>query len=51
MLAGLITGQRKLGFVEVAEPEAGPGKVVVAIRYCGICGTDLHAYQIGRAHV
>jgi propanol-preferring alcohol dehydrogenase len=27
---------------EVAEPEAGPGEVLVRTKACGICGTDLH---------
>ena len=27
---------------EVAEP--APGQVVVKIRYCGVCGTDVHAF-------
>lgn len=35
--------------VEVAEemeiPEASPNGVVVAVRYCGVCGTDVHGFQ------
>jgi L-iditol 2-dehydrogenase len=30
---------------DVPEPSAGPGEVVVEVAYCGICGSDLHAYQ------
>src|SRR5437879_10504648 len=31
-----------LRYEEVAEPEPGPGEVLVRTRACGICGTDLH---------
>jgi len=27
---------------EVADPEPGPGQVLVAVRACGVCRTDLH---------
>ncbi len=29
---------------EAAEPEAGPGEVLVRVRRCGVCGTDIHAF-------
>jgi len=31
-----------LSVEEVAEPVAGPGEMVLQVRHCGICGTDLH---------
>ncbi len=31
-------------FEERPEPKAGPGEVIVRVKYCGICGSDLHAY-------
>jgi propanol-preferring alcohol dehydrogenase len=34
-------GQR-LAAGEVAEPEPGPGQVLVRVRACGVCRTDLH---------
>ncbi|HMF34095.1 MAG TPA: alcohol dehydrogenase catalytic domain-containing protein, partial [Candidatus Lokiarchaeia archaeon] len=30
---------------DIPEPSAGPGEIVVEVAYCGICGSDLHAYQ------
>jgi threonine dehydrogenase-like Zn-dependent dehydrogenase len=36
-----------LEVVEVPEPVAGPGEVVVSVRDCGICGSDLHAARYG----
>jgi len=32
---------------DVSEPEAGPGQVKVRLKYCGICGSDLHEYLHG----
>jgi (R,R)-butanediol dehydrogenase/meso-butanediol dehydrogenase/diacetyl reductase len=29
---------------DVPQPEPGPGEVVLAVGYCGICGSDLHEY-------
>lgn len=30
---------------DVAEPAPGPGEVLVAVKACGICGSDLHTLQ------
>jgi (R,R)-butanediol dehydrogenase/meso-butanediol dehydrogenase/diacetyl reductase len=44
----LITGKETVEILDVAEPEpSGPGSVVVEIALCGICGTDIHAWQVG----
>jgi 2-desacetyl-2-hydroxyethyl bacteriochlorophyllide A dehydrogenase len=47
MQAGLVTGKGRLELVEFPDPVPEPGKAVVDIAFCGICGTDLHAYQSG----
>jgi propanol-preferring alcohol dehydrogenase len=31
--------------VELPEPEPGPGQVLIAVRACGVCRTDLHIYD------
>jgi len=36
-----------LELVELAEPEAAPGDVVVRVDGCGICGSDLTSYKVG----
>jgi (R,R)-butanediol dehydrogenase/meso-butanediol dehydrogenase/diacetyl reductase len=33
---------------EVPRPQAGAGEVVVAVEYCGICGSDVHRSAAGR---
>src|SRR5881409_879124 len=34
--------RQKLSLEEVAEPEAGAGQVLLRVRACGVCRTDLH---------
>ncbi len=47
MLAGLVVGKEKIELREFPEPLPEPGKAVVQVAYCGICGTDLHPYHTG----
>ena len=37
--------------IDVPEPEVGPGDVLLDIRYVGLCGSDLKAYQGGAANL
>ena len=30
---------------DVPEPESAPGEAIVAVSFCGICGSDLHEYS------
>ncbi|MBP2650050.1 MAG: Tdh [Firmicutes bacterium] len=39
-------GPRNLELLDIPKPKAAPGQVVVKIAYCGICGTDVHAYSM-----
>lgn len=47
MRAGVITGQGRFELIDVDDPSPRPGEVVVAIDRCGICGSEVHAYQEG----
>ncbi|GLV73192.1 L-idonate 5-dehydrogenase [Streptomyces hygroscopicus subsp. hygroscopicus] len=47
MLGCVIHGQGDLRVEELPEPEPGPGRAVVAVRYGGICGSDLHYHRHG----
>ncbi|MFN8590200.1 MAG: zinc-binding dehydrogenase [Thermomicrobiales bacterium] len=38
-------GEGHVALREIAEPEPGPGQVLIAVRAAGICGTDLHIYH------
>ena len=33
---------------EIEKPAAGPGNVVIALEYIGICGSDIHYYHAGK---
>ena len=46
MQVGLVTGKECFELVDMPEPKPAPDKAVVAVSYCGICGTDLHAYLV-----
>jgi len=50
MRVGLITGKRQLELREFPTPAPEPGRAVVEIAYCGICGTDVHAYLSGEPY-
>lgn len=50
MHAALITGALAVELREFPDPVAADGGVVVDIAYCGVCGTDVHAYVSGRAY-
>ncbi len=43
-MRAMVLGQarQKLSLEEVRLPEAGPGQVLLRVRACGICRTDLH---------
>ncbi len=45
MRAAVLAGQGKLEVQEIEAPQAQPGGVVVRVRNCGICGSDLHFYR------
>lgn len=44
MLAGYCTETRRMEVREVEKPRAAAGEVIVRVRHCGICGSDLHFF-------
>src|SRR5271170_4953246 len=42
MDALLLTQYMNLEMVQMAEPEIGPDDILVRVRACGICGSDVH---------
>lgn len=50
MQAALVTGKNEISLVEFDEPSSSDHHTVVAVSYCGICGTDLHAFQSGEPY-
>src|SRR5690242_11599794 len=47
MLALVFDTDRELRLERRPIPRPGPGEVLARPLYCGICGTDLHAAQLG----
>lgn len=50
MLAALITGRHRVELLEFPDPTPADRGVVVDIAFCGICGTDIHAYKSGQPY-
>ena len=50
MHAALITGRETVELREFPNPKPARRGVVVDIGFCGICGTDIHAFQTGRPY-
>jgi (R,R)-butanediol dehydrogenase/meso-butanediol dehydrogenase/diacetyl reductase len=46
--SAIFEARERLAVVDVATPEPGEGEVLLRVRYCGICGTDVRAYREGR---
>ena len=42
MKAAVYKGNRQLSVEEIPTPEPGPHQVLVRVKYCAICGTDVH---------
>jgi L-iditol 2-dehydrogenase len=42
MRALVLKEYKKFSFEEVPAPEVNPGQVLVAVKACGICGSDVH---------
>ena len=45
MKALLLTEYKKLELTDVPVPEVGPRDVLIQVRACGICGSDIHGYD------
>src|SRR5688500_3770628 len=45
MKALLLTAPSKLEFVDFADPKPADDEVVVRVRACGICGSDIHGWD------
>jgi L-iditol 2-dehydrogenase len=41
----MLTNYKHLELVHVPEPEYGPEDLLVSVRACGICGSDIHGYE------
>ena len=44
MKAGIYHGEKSIGIEEVDVPAPEPGYVLLEMKNCGVCGSDLHSY-------
>ena len=44
MKAAVYKGRQRFEIEEVPTPTPGPAQVLVEVKYCAICGTDVHAF-------
>jgi 2-desacetyl-2-hydroxyethyl bacteriochlorophyllide A dehydrogenase len=51
MKAAVLQGPRRIEIEDVPDPEVEPNGVVVKVRACGICGSDLHPYKLSSARM
>ena len=47
MKAAVFRGPRDVQLEEVEKPTLEEGEVLLRVRACGICGSDLHTYRHG----
>lgn len=47
MKASYLIEKRKLEMREEPIPEISDGEVLVKIKHCGVCGSDVHYYELG----
>ncbi|MDD2707264.1 MAG: alcohol dehydrogenase catalytic domain-containing protein [Verrucomicrobiae bacterium] len=45
----ITTGPNQLGVADVPEPVPGADEALVELKACGVCGSDLNAYRVGKA--
>ncbi|HBY63246.1 MAG TPA: galactitol-1-phosphate 5-dehydrogenase, partial [Solibacterales bacterium] len=45
MQALLLEEYKRLVLTDLPRPEPGPGEVLVRVKACGICGSDVHGFD------
>lgn len=45
MRQAIMTAPGKIEFRDVADPQPGPGQVLLRVKRIGVCGTDLHVWH------
>jgi len=49
MKTAVLEDKRKFAIAEVPDPVIDKDEVLIKVQYCGICGSDLHIYEMGTA--
>lgn len=48
MRGAILRGAREVRIEEIPDAVVEPGGIVVRVKACGICGSDLHPYRLGQ---
>ncbi|MCM8769535.1 MAG: zinc-dependent dehydrogenase [Candidatus Omnitrophica bacterium] len=51
MKAAILKSVENLELEEVPEPKPGPGELVIQVKACAVCGTDVKVYHHGHKHI
>jgi len=51
MTAGLLTGVRQMEVCQIPKPEPGPWEMLIAVKACSICGSDIRTFNHGNNRV
>ena len=50
MRAAVVVGYNDIQYIEMPEPTVSAGQVKIAVKYCGICGSDIPRVLKGACH-
>ncbi len=50
MKAAVVHGVKDIRYEEIQKPQAAPGKVLIKVKYTGICGSDVPRVNDGACH-
>lgn len=50
MKAAVVESFNDINYIDIPEPQVGSGEVKVAVKYCGICGSDIPRVLNGACH-
>lgn len=45
MKAAILTGKQQIAISDIPKPVPAQAEVLIKVEYCGICGSDVHAYE------
>lgn len=45
MKAAILTGKQQITISDIPKPVPAQDEVLIKVEYCGICGSDVHAYE------
>ena len=45
--AAVLAGSQRIEVKQVPVPKVGPGMMEIAVKACGVCGSDVHMWKAG----